>query len=328
LWYNIKMIGTLCRYPHPHDSTKFIYVGQGPKRDKDHRNGRTSFGRRFKKIFPNEELPKPIMEQIEVDDQIGLNGEETIWMFRFHTWRGYGNGMNITLPGLQDYRAFSRLAQLCWDKEARFQVQRKGGLTSGRNAVKSGQMERMRNLPQSIEARRRNAIILGQKNRESGWAESLGKEWGRKAVESGQLREASNSPQAKVAQRINGERIGKTYGHENGLKNGRKAAEVGQISALGKEQGQKHIESGHIQALGRAQGRKNAESGRLLANGIKAVESGQIQNLGRSMKEKKLGIFSPDYDRSKVGKINAHKQFHVNRGTLNPNCLFCCEEKD
>jgi hypothetical protein len=98
------MIGTLYRYPHPHDPTRFIYVGQGPNRDKSHRLGSTSFGRRFKEIFPDDILPEPIKEKVEVFDQFDLNDLETIWMFRFHTWKGYPDGMNLTFPGFIDYK--------------------------------------------------------------------------------------------------------------------------------------------------------------------------------------------------------------------------------
>src|ERR1700688_3217458 len=143
------MIGTLYRYPHPYDSVRFIYVGQGPNRDIRHRSGETSFGRRFKKIFPDTELPQPTKEQIEISGQTELNEEETVWMFRFHTWRGYPDGMNLTLPGLQDYKESSRLAQLSWNEEDKFRARSKGGLTSGHKALLIGQLDRIRNLPQT-----------------------------------------------------------------------------------------------------------------------------------------------------------------------------------
>jgi hypothetical protein len=103
------MIGTLYRYPHPHDPTRFIYVGQGPNRDAQHRSGKSSFGRRFKKIFPGVELPHSVREQIEVTDYVALNEEETIWMFWYHTWRGYLDGMNLVLPGSLDYKNMGKL---------------------------------------------------------------------------------------------------------------------------------------------------------------------------------------------------------------------------
>src|ERR1700684_4172099 len=103
------MIGVLYRYPHPYDSTKFIYVGQGARRDKKHRAPFSSFGKRFKKKFPEIELPQPILEKIEVRDQIQLNEEETIWMFRYHTWVGYPDGMNITFPNTCDYKNLGRI---------------------------------------------------------------------------------------------------------------------------------------------------------------------------------------------------------------------------
>lgn len=98
------MIGTLYRYPHPKDPSRFIYVGQGPNRDKQHRFGFTSFGKRFKEIFPNTRMPEPIKEIVEILDHSELNDLETIWMFRYHTWRGYPNGMNLTFPNTIDYK--------------------------------------------------------------------------------------------------------------------------------------------------------------------------------------------------------------------------------
>jgi len=95
------MQGTLYRYPHPAEPNKFLYVGQGAKRDREHRVGRSSFGRRFKRDFPGMELSQPIKEVIEVANQMELNELETIWMFRFHTWHGYEGGMNKVIPGGQ-----------------------------------------------------------------------------------------------------------------------------------------------------------------------------------------------------------------------------------
>jgi hypothetical protein len=104
------LIGHLYRYPHPHDSTQFVYVGQGMKRDVYHRKGNDGFGRRFKKRFPGVELPRPIREEIEVRNQLELNEIETIWMFQYHTWRGYEGGMNLTFPGSDDYKNLGRLS--------------------------------------------------------------------------------------------------------------------------------------------------------------------------------------------------------------------------
>jgi hypothetical protein len=120
--------GHLYRYPHPHDATKFIYSGQGSKRDGDHRSGRSSFGRRFKREFPGTELPQPIRETVEVKDQLELNELETISMFRYHTWYGYDGGMNLTLPGSSDYKSLGVVGN------------REGKRKSGLRAFKTGQL--------------------------------------------------------------------------------------------------------------------------------------------------------------------------------------------
>ena len=99
------MIGTLYRYPHPYDSARFIYVGQTTdvhRRDKDHRSGKLDFGLRFKKKFPDADLPQPVLEQVEAFDQTELNELETIWMFRYHTWRGYPDGYEPVFPRLKE----------------------------------------------------------------------------------------------------------------------------------------------------------------------------------------------------------------------------------
>lgn len=147
------MKGTLYRYPHPHDSTKFIYVGQGPNRDSRHRLGNKGFGLRFKKRFPDTELPQPIKEQIEISNQIELNEEETIWMFRYHTWRGYLGGMNISLPGSQDYKIMAGL--ISHDARVR------GGRTAGRRCAESGKLEQIRNLPQTKKGQSKNCRTIG-----------------------------------------------------------------------------------------------------------------------------------------------------------------------
>jgi hypothetical protein len=195
------MIGTLYRYPHPCDLTRFIYVGQGPKRDVEHRSGRSVFGRNFKKLFPGVELPQPVREQIEVSDHIQLNEEETIWMFRFHTWRGYPGGMNLLIPGSQDYKRIGKIrglltasipghtaragrigGSIAGPSNGRKLLERKrglfgrtkekiiedarkgglvGGLTAGKIARDSGQLAALRTPEHQREAGRKSAARLG-----------------------------------------------------------------------------------------------------------------------------------------------------------------------
>ncbi len=291
------MKGTLYRYPHPQDPTRFIYVGQGPKRDNEHRSGRSSFGRRFKVDFLGAELPQPIREQIEVSNQLELNEEETIWMFRFHTWRGYFGGMNLTLPGLQDYKQITALAGAASVKSGKgiFAVNydkgkggRAGGKIAGRIAVKSGRIKTLA-TPESL---RKGGQIQGRNNVENGHIVKIhslpqskkaysenglrnGPIQGRKNVQSGQLDQIRNLPQTKLAQSA----VGKI--------NGRRNVESGQVIELGR----KNVESGHIQALGRKYGRKY---------GREAVESGK-------------GIFAPNYDRGKGGRIANCLRWNIRR---------------
>jgi hypothetical protein len=105
------VLGHLYRYPHPEDPTKFLYCGQGLRRDKDHRSGKSSFGRRFKKLFPDIGLPQPIRSEVEVVDQENLNTMETAWMVLYQTLHLFG-GMNLTLPGSDDYKNMGRLGSM------------------------------------------------------------------------------------------------------------------------------------------------------------------------------------------------------------------------
>ena len=181
------MLKTLYRYQHPHNLEKFIYVGQGPQRDSYHRSGRTSFGARFKKKFPDVELPRPIKEIVEVENQLELNELETIWMFQYHTWKVYKDGMNLRFPGDIDYagimtpeqhrenglNAFKNRTGIHaenFDKTVagRTSFERKVGIHSpdtdnvktGKKGaainIASGQLEWVRNLPQTKEAQSRN----------------------------------------------------------------------------------------------------------------------------------------------------------------------------
>jgi hypothetical protein len=106
------MKAILYRYPHPRDSTRFIYVGQQRGRDRDarHRRGYEGFGKRFKEKFPGIELPHPVREEIEIKDHLELNELETIWMFQYHTWCAYPDGMNLCFPGSLDYQSITAMA--------------------------------------------------------------------------------------------------------------------------------------------------------------------------------------------------------------------------
>lgn len=177
------MIGHLYRYPHPHDPTRFIYVGQGARRDAEHRAGRTSFGRRFSLRYPDVSLPFPVKEEIEISNQFELNEIETIWMFQYHTWKGYEDGMNLTFPGAKDYNDVGKLARTQEHQRKAFQAllfknskhQSEAGKKGGRKNVESGKFDVTRSLPQTKSAQRATGHRIGLENVKSGQIQALGK---------------------------------------------------------------------------------------------------------------------------------------------------------
>ena len=212
------MIAYLYRYPHPDNPNKFLYVGQETvlgRRHSDHLRGLRGFGLRFKKQFPTQTLPEPIREQVEVENARELNELETIWMFQYHTWRGYG-GMNLQIPGGEDYKVAGKLGAL--SQVASGMMSRKGKLQGTKNN-KNGHMYRMReknknagrnlviwnklnnfnSLPQVKAARSRNAKKMGQEAVRSGrllkFCSLGGKIGGKKNVLSGHL-ERIRTPQS------------------------------------------------------------------------------------------------------------------------------------
>jgi hypothetical protein len=266
------VLGALYRYPHPHDANKWIYCGQGPKRDRGHRFGKSSFGRRFKKVFPGVELPKPIREEVEVRDYLELNELETIWMFQYHTWHGYPDGMNLLVPGSADYENLGSI----------------GGPIGGKatNATTNGR-------------KGNGGRISGHKNVESGQIRALGLAQGRRNVESGHIQALGRTQ-------------GRVQGPIQGLIQGRKNVKSGQLAGIrtrencakgGSIQGLKNIESGqlaglrtpeHQRAAGRIGGLKNVESGWAQELGRRAVESGHIQALGHIRWHVNRGLKSPN----------------------------------
>lgn len=107
----VAQIVILYRYPHPFEQGRWVYVGQGAKRDKDHRSGRTSFGLRFQRVFPNIPLPQPYHWCEPATTQMEANRAETDAINSHHTWLKEG-GMNVASPGLEDYKESARLAGL------------------------------------------------------------------------------------------------------------------------------------------------------------------------------------------------------------------------
>jgi hypothetical protein len=109
-------------------------------------------------MFPDTELPQPLREQIDLENQFELNELETIWMFRYHTWGGYAGGMNLTIPGSADYKNLGSLQPRevrvasgrkmphlhLKNSEHQAKAGRVGGRIAGRIAVESGQLARVR----------------------------------------------------------------------------------------------------------------------------------------------------------------------------------------
>jgi hypothetical protein len=190
------MIGHLYRYPHPHDPTRFIYVGQGAKRDQPHRSGESSFGRRFKRDFPNIELSQPILEVFEIVDQDHLNVLETVWMFQYKTWHEYSGGMNLTFPGSADYASMGKVGGIAsalipghHSRAGKIGGRiggKIGGKINGKLSVDNGRLASLRTPEHQAEAGRRCIEIHG--NRITPEMCSMGgKIGGRLAWDSGQL---------------------------------------------------------------------------------------------------------------------------------------------
>lgn len=243
------MIGHLYRYPHPFDPTKFIYVGQGAKRDGRHRSGETSFGRRFKHYFPNVDLPQPIRKEIEILDKFELNELETIWMFRYHTWHGYEGGMNLMMPGSQDYRnsgSLSLKSQISKNPDHQSKAGKLGGRKTfdlhgpfwtfagsqkaGLKNIESGHITyRIHQLPQSKQSKRNNGFIRGRiqgfKNLESGHIQALGCKFGKDAVVTGRLASYRTVEHQSKAGQIGGSKksLAKTQACEVNSESGRHA---------------------------------------------------------------------------------------------------------
>ncbi len=152
----------LYRYPHPTLPDVWLYVGQGPNRDQKHRSGMSSFGRRFKKRFPNVELPQPVRWEMEVSNALEKNEEETIAMFQYHTWWGYEGGMNLTLPGSADYKNMGTIGGPIGGPIGSREAKAKGS----RNQPREAKVKGSRNQPR--EAKAKGGHTQGCKNVESG----------------------------------------------------------------------------------------------------------------------------------------------------------------
>ena len=296
------MIGTLYRYPHPHDPMRFIYVGQGPKRHKDHRSGRSSFGRRFKKLFPDDILPQPTRELIEVSDSLELNEEETIWMFRYHTWQGYPDGMNLTLPGSTDYKKL--ITFMPHDDKVR--GGRLGGLKTSLipgHLVKAGQKSfDLHGSPTTVESCRKGGKIQGLINAQNGHMSTIGKEWGRKAVESGQIN-SIRTPQSCAA----GGRAGgrKAYENRSGIHGRTIEQRTEDARKGGKKAGSRTLQNKTgIHGIPQKQHLENCRKGGEVS-GRKSVESGHMDRI--------RSLVTPEI-MSENGRVVSCLRWNIRRG--------------
>jgi len=171
------MVVCLYRYPHPFIQDKWLYVGQGIDRDKRHRSGKSSFGRRFQTLFPNATLPQPVRWEETANNCLDANCAEILAMFKYHTWRGYPGGMNLTFPGSHDYKNISRLGGIMQPREAKI----KGGKSQSREARIKNWKKYADSTPLSLQKRVSHIIAVkngtetARENVKSGQASNLGK---------------------------------------------------------------------------------------------------------------------------------------------------------
>lgn len=340
------MFGHLYRYPHPYDANKFIYCGQGSERDGEHRSGRSSFGRRFRRRFPGVELPQPIREQVEIASQFELNELETMWFFIYHTWWGYEGGMNLTVPGSSDYKNMSRIGAPLGG--------RIGGPIAGRKAVESGQIQALGRavgraavesgrlasyrtpehqrsaiaallaFTQNPEHQRNAARAAGKKNVESGHIQALGRKWGREAAESGRLDSYRTVEHQKFAGRSGGRKTAAIPGHLS--KVCRIGGRIGGRVCVEKSVGVYGLTPQQKSAAGRKGGRIGGRTTAAIPGhmtragsiaGRHAVETGQIAALGRAQGRKNT--------ESGHLKNALHTRWHVKLNKPNPRCVLCSE---
>lgn len=169
-------------------------------------------------------------EQIDVENQLELNEEETIRMFIYHTWRGYKDGMNLQIPGAEDYK--------------------NSGKFGGLSAAQSGQLEKARNYPERKE--KWAEIIQSEKAKEN--RKIQGFKQGKKNVESGhwatlRTREiimmgakAAGALAAKTGQ------INKIKTYESSLKGALNQKKEDKVRG-GVTQGTKNVANGHLERV-------------------------------------------------------------------------------
>jgi len=155
---------------------------------------------------------EPIMDKLEA------KLEEIIAIFQFHTWRGYPEGMNLTLPGLEDYKHMGCLGAYSLSSKTRILAGKIGGKINGPINI--------RKIPREILVS--NGQKVGRRNSEiPGYFSNLGRigncegksRGGHIAVESGQLARIASLGAKALPQEVL-VRGGKTSGSKNASKPG------------------------------------------------------------------------------------------------------------
>ena len=196
-------------------------------------------------------------ERLKLPTTWKLNFEETIAIFRNHTWYAQG-GTNLSIPSSHDYKQAASLA--------------------GRATVQSGALDKTRALPQTKAAQRMYGRIVGLKygglslTREH--QSAAGRRGGLKAVESGQIQELGRIQGRKNVESGRWDLI-----RRRGVAASLAALTPEQRKMNGSKSGRKNAESGHCARIAKLGGLEAVKRG----TGIHSFTSEQRAALGRKV---------------------------------------------